>query len=119
MNNQDYTSSPTDPLIATFSSQNNRFGNRVAPSITAGFGNLIPRSGRHWSVPFEIGMQYISAPKIGLALTGTGCSTDGCQSVNTDAGTQANVQGQQNIINGDIYNLRFYPIVSVGVGYKF
>jgi hypothetical protein len=33
--------------------------------------------------------------------------------------TQANVLGEQNSINSDIYNLRFYPIISVGMGYKF
>jgi len=119
LNDQDYTSSPTDPLIATFATQNNRFGSRVAPSITTGFGNLIPRGGGHWSVPFEIGFQYISPPKITLALTGTACSTDGCQSVNSDPTTIANIQAQQAKINGDIYNLRFYPIFSIGLGYKF
>ena len=120
LNNQDYTSSPTDPVIATFATANNRFGNRVAPSITVGLGNLVPRQeGSHWSFPFEIGMQYISAPLITLALSGTACSTDGCQKVNSDPTTQANIQGEQNSINSDIYNLRFYPILSFGVGYKF
>jgi hypothetical protein len=119
LNDTDYTSSPTDPLIATFTTPNNRFGNRVAPSITTGFGNLIPRHGGHWSVPFEIGMQYISPPKIVLGLTGTACSTDGCSNVQTDPTTQANVKAQQDIINGDIYNLRFFPILSIGLGYKF
>ncbi len=119
LNDTDYTSSPTDPLVATFTTPNNRFGNRVAPSITTGFGNLIPRRGGHWSVPFEIGMQYIAPPKIVLGLTGTACSVDGCGNVQTDPMTQANVKAQQDIINGDIYNLRFFPILSIGLGYKF
>jgi hypothetical protein len=120
LNDTDYTSSPTDPLVATFSNQNNRFGNAVAPSITTGWGNIVPRArGSHWSVPFEIGFQYISPPKVLLNLTGTACSSDGCGNVQTDPTTQANVQAQQNIINNDIYELRFYPIVSIGVGYKF
>ena len=120
LNNQDYTSSPTDPVIATFATANNRFGNRVAPSITVGLGNLVPRKeASHWSFPVEIGMQYISPPLITLVLTGTACGTDGCQKVNSDPMTQANVLGEQNSINSDIYNLRFYPIISVGMGYKF
>lgn len=120
LNDTDYTSSPTNPLVATFTTPNNRFGNRVAPSITTGFGNLIPRhGGKHWSVPFEIGMQYITPPKIVLGLTGTACSTDGCGNVQTDPTTQANIKAQQDIINSDIYNLRFFPILSIGLGYKF
>lgn len=120
LNDQSYTSSATNPLAATFTTPSGRFGNKVAPSITTGFGNLVPRRhGAHWSVPFEIGMQYISAPKILLGLTGTACSTDGCQNVQTDPTTQANIQAQQNTINSDIYDLRFFPILSIGLGYKF
>jgi hypothetical protein len=120
LNDADYTSDPTDPLVATYSTQNNRFGNRIAPSITTGFGNLVPRDKtRHWSVPFEIGFQYIAPPKVLLNLSGSACDVDGCGNVQTDASTQANVQGQQKIINDDIHNLRFFPIVSIGVGYKF
>jgi hypothetical protein len=120
LNDVDYTSSPTDPIIARFNTQNNRFGSRVAPSITVGFGNLVPRDrNKHWSVPFEIGFQYISALKVLLNLSGTACSTDGCGNVQTDPTTQANIQAQQNIINNDIHNLRFFPILSVGVGYRF
>ena len=120
LNGTDYTSSPTDPLVATFTNPNNRFGNAVAPSITTGWGNIVPRArGSHWSVPFEIGFQYISPPKVLLNLTGTACSSDGCGNVQTDPTTQANILAQQNIINSDIYQLRFYPIVSIGVGYKF
>jgi hypothetical protein len=120
LNDTDYTSSPTDPLTATFTTPNNRFGNRVAPSITAGFGNIVPRRrGKHWSVPFEVGFEYIQPPRILLGLTGTACSSSGCGNVQTDPTTQANVQAQQNIINSDIYNLRFFPILSIGLGYKF
>jgi len=119
LNDQDYTSSPTDPVIATFGTPDNRFGSRVAPSLTVGLGNLVPRGEGHWSFPFEIGFQYIKPPLITLSLTGTACSTDGCQSVNSDAMTQANIEAQQARINSDIYDLRFYPILSIGVGYKF
>ena len=120
LNGTDYTSSPTDPIVANFTNPNNRFGNAVAPSITTGWGNIVPRArGSHWSVPFEIGFQYISPPKVLLNLTGTACSSDGCGNVQTDPTTQANILAQQNIINSDIYQLRFYPIVSIGVGYKF
>ncbi len=120
LNDTDYISSPTDPLVANFTNQNNRFGNAIAPSITTGWGDIVPRAhGSHWSVPFEIGFQYISPPKVLLSLTGTACNSEGCGSVQTDPTTQANVLAQQNIINGDIYQLRFYPIVSTGVGYRF
>ena len=48
-----YTSSTTDPVHGTASVA---FGNRVVPQLTFGFGNMIPRGGGHFSVPFEIGL---------------------------------------------------------------
>ena len=117
----DYYSSPTDPVHGTFDVA---FGNKVAPSFTLGFGNMIPRSGKHFSVPFEIGFEYIGAPTITLSLTGTACQQGqpaavGCQSISTDATTQANIRQEQLDLNSDLSPARFYPIASIGLSYKF
>ena len=80
---------------------------------------MIPRSGRHWSVPFEIGFEYIGAPQIALNLTGTACSSEGCAPVQSEPDTRANIQQEQNQLNSDIAPLRFYPIAPLGISYKF
>ena len=116
----DYFSSTTDPVHGTASFY---FGKRVAPSLTIGFGNMIPRSGRHVSFPFEIGFQYIDAPTITITLQGTACiyanNPASCSPVATDPETQANLQQQEADINADIKPLRFYPILSQGVSVRF
>jgi hypothetical protein len=115
-----YYSSTTDPVHGTASFY---LGKHVAPSITVGFGNMIPRSGRHVSFPFEIGFQYIDAPTITLNLEGTACVylniPQSCAPVQSDPQTQANLQQQEADINSDIKPLRFYPILSQGVSVRF
>jgi hypothetical protein len=119
INNVTYTSSASDPLRGnpTFS-----YSNKVAPGLTIGFGNLVPRqSNHHWSVPFEFGGVYTSQPKALLNLSGTACDQNGlnCQQVATSSSIQANIVAQQNTYQSDYSWLRFYPILQVGVGYKF
>jgi hypothetical protein len=98
--------------------------NKVAPSLLFGVGNLIPRSGRHFSVPFEIGAIYEGAPNIILNLTGNACAppAGSCptgQPVATTPGIQADVTAQQNKLNHDVAPYKFYPIISTGFSVAF
>jgi hypothetical protein len=122
LNDVSYTSSPTDPVKGTFGLS---FGRKVAPSLTMGFGNMIPRRGGHWSVPLEIGGEFIgTAPQISLSLSGPACQTGSippaCGSIATDPTTQANLAAEQKTLNSNIPSqLKFFPIVSIGLSYKF
>jgi len=115
-----YYSSTTDPVNGTASFY---FGKRVDPSITVGFGNMIPRSGHHVSFPFEIGFQYIGVPTLTLNLQGSACIyaniPASCAPVQSDPSTEANLRQEEADINSDIRPLRFYPIVSQGVSVRF
>jgi len=116
-----YTSSATDPVHGTASMT---FGNRTAPSFTLGWGNLIPRKpGRHLSIPFEIGFQYIKDPRINMDLEGTACSytggENGCGNLKSDPVAQDYIQQELRDLQNDISPLRFYPIISIGVGWAF
>lgn len=116
LNDTDYTSDPADPVTGTGYLE---LGEKVAPSFTLGWGNMIPRHGGHWSVPFEIGFKYIQQPTVKLMLAGSACQDGVCSNVATDPETQSNVQGEENTLNKDLSPLRFFPIVSIGVSYKF
>jgi hypothetical protein len=119
LNDTTYYSSTADPVHGIFNVQ---LGNKVAPSFTIGWGNLIPRNGGHWSVPFEIGFEYISQPKLTLDLQGSTCTNSnntGCSPIASNPTTQANVTAEQNNLQSDISGLQVYPILSIGVGYKF
>lgn len=112
-----YTSDPNDPIRAVLQTH---LGRVVAPRLTVGWGNMIPRAGQHFSFPFEIGVEYVGKPQITLALTGSECDSDGlCFPLSVDPGTQANVADEQKQLNDDIAPLRFYPILSTGISYRF
>ncbi len=112
-----YYSDPTYPTRAngkiTF--------NRVAPTVTFGFGNLVPRrEGKHFSIPVEFGVAFQGSPKATLGMSGNVCTTGGgCVNAATDPSVQANILSEQNKINSDMSFFKVYPIISVGIGYKF
>lgn len=93
----------------------------VAPTITAGIGNLFPSSGRHWTFPFELGVAFIKAPTITMNLTGEVCDSNGqnCVNVATDPTVQSNLAAQVSKYQSDMQPLHTYPIVSFGVAYNF
>jgi hypothetical protein len=96
--------------------------NRAAPVATIGWGNLVPRNHKHFSVPFEIGVAFQGSPKATLSLAGSACEAPGnvnCVSAATDPGVQANVQSEQSKLNNSMSLFKVYPIVSIGFGYKF
>ena len=119
LNGTTYTSSATQPVTGNASLT----FTKAAPKVTIGFGNLIPRSGRHFSVPVEFGMAYVGDPKVSLNLAGTACYTDQgtqyCDNVATDPNIQANVTAQEAKIQKDADDARFFPIFSLGFAYRF
>jgi hypothetical protein len=110
---QPYTNSVSDPVNG---SAGVVFPHKFAPMMVMGFGNLIPRSGRHWSVPFELGAAYTGAPVINVALNGTACNSQGCSSI---VQNQSDVTAEVKTFNEDLKRLPVYPIVSLGFGYRF
>ena len=99
--------------------------NKPAATATIWPGNMIPRDGRHWSVPFEVGVAYIGAPVLTVNLGGFVC-LDQAQTQCYDFATDPNAANARSYLsaqvtkwNSDISPFKFYPIVSVGVGYSF
>jgi hypothetical protein len=93
-----------------------------AATITAGWGNVIPHSGGHFSFPFEVGVAFIGTPDVNVVLTsGQVCDAQGlnCVDVATDATVQTNLKAQIAKYKDDLDPLRTYPIVSFGVAYNF
>ena len=112
-----YESDPTAPITGT--------GKldfvKVSPSIMVGIGNLIPRNGRHYSFLFEVGGAYQGSARVALNLAGNVCDTTGtiCRAVSSDPTVLANIQAQQVRIQNDVNPYRFFPVLSVGVGFNF
>jgi hypothetical protein len=90
-------------------------------TLTTGWGNIVPRSGRHLTFPFELGVAFIKTPTLDFNLTGYGCDVTGvyCVNVATNPEIQANLAAQVKIYQNDIEPLKTYPIASFGVAYSF
>jgi len=117
LNDTTYTSDPNNPVHG-----NGKIDfKKVAPTLAVGWGSLFPRSGRHWSIPFEIGAAYQNAPRATLSLTGGACDSSGlfCQDITNDPTFQSNVKSEQDKLNKDMSSFKFYPLISIGFGYRF
>jgi len=117
LDNTTYTSDPNNPVHG-----NGKIDfKKVAPILTIGWGSLLPGNGRHWSIPFEIGAAYQNAPRATLSLAGGACDSTGlnCRDINSDPSVLSNVQAEQDKLNKDMTSFKFYPLISVGFGYRF
>lgn len=130
LNDTDYYSANANPATGATPLTGNGYLNlnttKPAFTITTGWGNHIQRNG-HWSVPFELGVAMIGAPKLNMNLNGWACADKAqteCTNIN-DPNDPIAVQVQDNLHaqiakwNKDVEPLKTYPIASVGVAYSF
>ena len=121
LNNQTYYSATGDRAVKGSGAFG--FGNGGSPAftMTTGWGNVIPRSGRHFSFPFEVGVALIKQPTLNFNLTGYGCDKTGvyCVDVATTPQIQQNLAIQVAKYTKDIEPLKTFPIASFGVAYNF
>ena len=94
---------------------------RVAPMFLAGWGNLVPRSGKHFSFPFEFGVIYTGAPRASLRLNSLVCDVNGanCLTAGSDPMVQSSIQSEQRTLNRSVAPFKFYPVISTGIAYSF
>ena len=116
----EYVSSSANPLHGT-GYVNTR---KAAPGFTIGYGNLSPRHGAHFSFPVEFGFYYIGQPNLNVTFSGTACDPTqppavGCQDVTADAGFQSDLKKFITRQNNNLSYASFFPIASVGFGYRF
>lgn len=96
--------------------------NKVAPMILIGFGNMLPRSQRHFGLNFDAGVAFEGSPKAALNLGGNACLTSAqiaCLNASTDPTVQSNVQAEQTKINNSLSPFKYYPVVALTFSYKF
>ena len=116
LGSQGFINSVDDPMNGTASVVLPR---KIAPSLTIGLGNMIPRSGKHLSFPVELGVAYTGAPKISVTLDGTACIQEGCFAFSQNADAKSNLQKEVNKLNGTLKRFPVYPILSMGFAYRF
>jgi hypothetical protein len=116
LGDQTFTSDPSDPVngSATMS-----FTRTMMPMFTFGFSNMIAKGRRHITVPLELGAAYTGPYSAQLRLGGSVCVQQaGCMSTNT-ADFQTSLTEEQREINEPMKHYQLYPIVILGIAYKF
>jgi hypothetical protein len=120
LNGRNYVSSYTDPLHGS-----GRIDfHKASPGLSLGFGNLIPRSRSHLSILTELGFYYVGQPNLQVAFAGSACDPSyqpsiGCEAVDQDQGFQQDLAAFKARNNNNLSYASFFPILSVGVGYRF
>jgi hypothetical protein len=116
LSNTSYINSVDDPVGGTASVT---YGHNIAPTLMFGMSNIIPRNGRHFSMPFEFGAAYTQHPLMNVILAGTACTVQGCFNAGTDPDTQANLKQEIADINQTVKKIPVFPIVSLGFAVRF
>ena len=118
LDGQDFTGSASDPLHGSGKVS----FTPVAPGLTVGYGNLASRKRGHWKVPVEAGFYYVGQPRLEVTFAGQACSPDdptACQVVSQDQNFQSSLANFIARQNHNLSYARFFPILSIGVGYAF
>lgn len=112
-----YYSSSTDPIHGT----GKMSMNKVAPMLLFGFGNLVPRSGRHVTFNFDAGVAFQGSPDVKLNFAGSACTgyNTGCINAASDSTFQSHVAAEQTKLSNDAKPFKYYPIIQIGIGYRF
>lgn len=125
LNDVEYVSTNSNPVTGNASVS----FKSTAPSLLLGWGNLVPRGSRRWSVQYEFGVMLSKQPTFALALSGSACPVPpngvpnpNCSSplnVGVDPTVQANLKSQVDKVNKDLAPLKALPIMQLGFGYRF
>lgn len=116
----DYISSPSDPMHGSGSVD----FRKASPGFSLGFGNAIPRTRSHFSIPVELGFYYVGQPGLKINFSGSACDPSvpgqsGCEPVDQDPGFQQDLAAFIARNNHNLSYASFFPIFSAGFGYAF
>lgn len=117
LGNNTFLSDPADPVTG----KGKLDFIKVATSLLMGYGNLVPRTPRHFTYNLEMGVVFEGSPRTSLNLKGTACDLTGtvCRNAATDPTIQSSIQSELVKIKDSLSPLKYYPVISVGLGYKF
>lgn len=113
---QGFTNSVDDPLNGQATVV---YPHRIAPMLMLGFSNILPRNGKHLSMPYEVGVVYTGAARVNVALNGTACTYQGCFDAAKNPEIQHNLQNEIDKLNHSLKSFPVYPIISLGLAYRF
>jgi hypothetical protein len=81
----------------------------LAPYVGIGWGNALDRDKR-WGLYFDLGVAFTDSPDVALSANGSRAS---------DPIFQADLARERDDIEDDLEPLKFYPVISLGLFYRF
>lgn len=88
---------------------------KVAPYIGIGWGNPAEKA-KTWGFVADIGVLYQNTPSVSLNVT---CGTAAPEGTATCTNLKNDVAAQKNKLDSDLNDFKWYPVVSIGLSYKF
>jgi len=82
---------------------------RLAPYVGIGWGNAFGTEKR-WGILTDLGVAFLGRPHVGLSATGP---------IATDPTFSADLQQQERDAEHDLSILRFYPVISASLFFRF
>lgn len=109
-------SDPKNPITGTATTSLRK----IAPAFLFGYGNLLSRK-RHIGFTFDAGVVFQGSPGATLNIGGSGCDSSGlhCQKILDDPDVRSEIRDEQQRMNNKLGIVKFYPLVSMGFGYRF
>ncbi len=92
-----------------------KFGNSVSPYFGLGWGNPVGLN-HHLHFLFDLGVIYGGTPGVSLAAT---CGTAAPAGSPLCTELQSDVQAEQRTVEGDVNLFRWYPVINLGLAYRF
>ncbi|MBN2182778.1 MAG: hypothetical protein JW715_12780 [Sedimentisphaerales bacterium] len=78
----------------------------IAPYVGIGWGNPLT-SNQRWGITCDLGVAFTDSPDVALSATGLA------------AGLAADIEKERKEIEDDLDSLKFYPVISFGLFYRF
>lgn len=85
-----------------------------APYLGIGWGDAVDQKG-HVTFGLDIGVLYQGSPEASLSAQGT----IGGQDVNDNAQFREDLRREEEQLNNDLEDFEYYPVISVGLNYRF
>jgi hypothetical protein len=85
--------------------------NSTAPYLGIGWGNAVGKNS-HLTISFDVGIMFQGSPKVSLTPKDVDPLVD-------TAALQLNIDQEVEEIKNDIKDFEYYPIISLGLAYKF
>jgi hypothetical protein len=83
--------------------------NSLAPYLGVGWGNPFGAGG-NWSFSFDLGVVFQGSPNVSLTVNGDLASNEDFL---------ANLEAERRDLEDDLDDFKYYPVVSIGITYRF